>query len=333
MMNKKKRFKVIIAIPTINCSFYIYNSLERIKNEVLYISEMFKIEIVIGLNGTNDQGESEREIKRFIKDNENTPFLVTLLIFKKAGKNITINKLVDYSKNTNADIIHFLDDDVMLKSGSLLHNLKALIQNQEETDLPILVGSHFYVIPKRLSFYLRQNMGIRKGLLRYFWHCVFRVAFESEHDSPQFCSGQSLGMFVSKMPVIPGDDKGVMDDCYLSYYAYVYGKVIKPENSKVFFNVADSLDEWQKQQTRIHLGVLKVRRSFIQYEKKIDILSSWPYSHNKKWRMKPKNMSLKRRFFYMIYLYLSDKMAFKAEQNCNNLLYKDWASPRSSKLF
>lgn len=335
-----KNITLTIGIPTINSSRYIYKSLQRMKNEMFSLPDNITCELVVCLNGTKDGGKSESEIKRFMSDN---PGLCSKFIeVEEPGKNRALNAIIKYARLRESQILHFFDDNIYLKEGSLLVDIKTLLEAQEKMDTPVLVGSNFIGIPRSLEYFIDKEKSILKAIKCWALHNIFITPFRFNSDRPRFCIGQSLGAFTSTFPYYPDDNTGIADDGFICNYYALKGKelflqkginpIIKPQDSIVYFNVATSYREWLRQQVRIFVGVYY---SYMLYEKEMDFFNdffSWEYSVGKSLRRMTSNNGLKHKLLRSILRIMQKQVFTKSMKVINERQAPDWSIAASTKI-
>lgn len=264
---------VTIGIATINSSSYIYDSLLRVKEEIDFMPSGIKRELVICINGSEDNNQTVNEVTRFKTD---YPELSLKIINEPLpGKNKAINHITTYAQKTSrSDIIHFLDDDVKCQKGSLWADVKALIDHRNVSDAPLLVGADFKGIKYPLNHFLKTTSNPFKAFRNWYWYSVFLAPFHPKAEMTPYCSGQFLGTFTDLMPSIP-EGLQIADDAYMNNYFALLGKnvfeaapqrykpVIKPAGSFVEFNLPVSLSEWKGQQERTYSYV---ENAYTQFE-------------------------------------------------------------------
>lgn len=235
-----EKCKVIIGIPTIDSSSYIYNSLMNIKKEIELLKIENDVELIICINGDYNNEKIKKEINRF---NDNICILETPV----KGKNNALNHLIKKAKLLKGDIIHFLDDDVILSEGSLNKNIETLLKYSEKYKTnEVLVGSNAIRIQE--TFFSKIKEYGLKGIYRYFLYQIFSLPFRKVNENPKFCIGSSLGGFLSFYPEYPDDSTGIADDGYIGNYYLInsslYNKevfpLIKLKDSIFYFKVSDS---------------------------------------------------------------------------------------------
>lgn len=337
-IKKQKNFNVLAAIPTYDSFSYITKTLEKLLDEIKESPDHITIKVAICLNGENSE-KSEEVIQDFIKNNPAVS--IKLLIKKEKGKNKSMNTLAEYARSHNFDIIHFIDDDIHFKKGSMQSLIKNLIKNQKKHPVPVMAGSQFEAVHYSFSHFYGRKKNIFKAFKFWFIHNILIIPFSKHAERPKFCSGNSMGAFVAFFPVIPDDSAYIADDAFLSQY-YVYrnkeyiratqfNPIIKPDDSIVYFKVAESLKEWWSQQKRT--GIL-VSNSYHNFEDEIGFLFDffrWPYAFKKGYRKSEKLKSFKQAFFYYIHRAIYLPMAFFALKHMEKRKEIGWNTAASTK--
>ena len=331
---------VLIAMPTINSHSYILKTLNRIYNELLLINKFTDCELLICLNGTNDDYKTKNLLLNFKKNNSEINIILHEEII--GGKNNAINIMIDYAKNNNKDIIHFIDDDIDFKPKSILINIITLIEKEIKYKVPFLIGSNFLVKPHDLNHFRKYKKSFIKVLVSYFSYKISSVPFNKKSDKSRFCSAQSLCMSVNTIPKIPKDLHRITDDTYWTNYYAIKGKEIfkkygeyavhKPEDSIVYFEASSSIREWIKQQVRIYSGV-KAAFDYFKYEKEfIYKFNLWSYAFIKEYKKRiPKNYSFIDHFYYFLYSIFIFIIVRKANKKIKKEKSIDWAIAKSTK--
>lgn len=282
----EKCYQVAIGIPTMNSSMYIYNYLQTIADMMSNPETVsLQYQFYICLNGIDEGKKTEQEIQRFICDRPDVS--CHLLLSKALGKNNALNIILDEASK-DCEIIHFLDDDVKLSNNAIVTNLLELIKKREEYEVPILVGSNFFAVKHSFLYFLKRSHNPLTGIKEYLLNGIFSLPFEEESESPNFCLGGSLCFFINDFTKYPLDKSGIADDGYVGNYFAIKGKqfyfenkklnIIKPFESKMYFEVATSYKDWLKQQIRIYAGVYY---SYLYFEEELEYfreIFSWKYS-------------------------------------------------------
>lgn len=334
-----EKAKVVIALPTINCSAYIRSSLRRLAQEIDLVREKFQADLLICLNGTQDGGLSIREIEAFHA--ERPDLNMKLLVVEGKGKNRAVNHLVDYAKSRGYEIIHLTDDDVYFEEGSILTNLREIIRQRNHIKAPLLVGSHFLGISKSFSEFRKKEGNWWKALRPWFWHNVFITPFRDQSDRPRFCSGQSYCFYVADLPVLPPDETGITDDVYLGHYFSYAGEdwfkrtrispVIKPSESVVRFHIPTDRREWEGQQIRTCIGILAGFDFFGDKREYLEDFHQWAYGYNRNCLKPERFTSLSQRFFFAIHYQMATRVLNKAKKIMESRAAVPWAAAATTK--
>jgi cellulose synthase/poly-beta-1,6-N-acetylglucosamine synthase-like glycosyltransferase len=332
-----KKPSVLIAIPTINSGDYIYKSLTTVFPEIRTLNNDYNTHIVIALNGSNQDNRNRTEIQRFIKDHPNDNLQ---LIYKEGpGKNGAMNKLVQHAKKESLEIIHFLDDDINLEKGSLSKNIKMLLSHPSLKKTPLIAASNFIVKQHSLTNHVQKN-----GLTGpYTWALskIFGLPFKESSPTPLFFSGQSFAMATSFFPTLPNDSSGVTDDTFLSNYVAIQNKeqiiksgfnpVLKTTESKVYFEVPDSLSEWWGQQKRIYAGVNRSFRFFGEDQKFLENYFSWEFAFEKKDRLPLHKASMMDHVWHFFDKTLKTLLVKSINSDLSQNKSIQWSSAKSTK--
>ncbi|MEJ1319572.1 hypothetical protein QY890_01030 [Latilactobacillus sakei] len=220
------------------------------------------------------------------------------------GKNDALNLILQYSRNHEYDIIHFFDDDIMFKKGSIRKNLETLINYPVGS--PILVGSDFKVNEANLNLLQK----------------VLNAPFEHDSDSNLFLSGTSICSWTSVYPKMPDSKDLIAEDSFVCIYFiknYQGAKIIKPVESITYFDSVRGLKDWYWQQVRVYVGVEK---SFCMYPNDYERLQnffSWRYAENPKYRLKRKTLSVNAFIKLSVFRFLQKFVFIKG----NKLLKRD----------
>ncbi|MCL2051016.1 MAG: glycosyltransferase family 2 protein [Lachnospiraceae bacterium] len=327
------KHKVAIGIPTTSSFDYIEATLEAVAAHIRPIASEYDIEIIIALNGGRKFYETKTKIINFKENNKDLS--IHFIECVKQGKNNALNKILKYAENS--DIIHFLDDDVILKEGTVKTNIKALIDSKREYRCPVLVGSNFYAYDCGYKYFRNLGYGIFTSLKRIFWYKLFSLPFEGESRQPKFCSGQSVCFFRKDFGYYPDDETGIADDGYIGNYFLIKNtaakiNLVKPKNSIVYFKIASVPSEWLRQQIRIFTGVYYSYKVFPGYSSLFEKEFSWKYSVSKNLRGKH---AFESSFIDNIRLFIlrsfQRRVLKKSMKLINNNNIADWAIASSSK--
>lgn len=334
------QWQLVVGIPTIHSSRYIYHSLSSMAKEISRLPSTFQTTMVVCLNGTLDGGATAREIGRFIS--EQPGLKVVLLELQEGGKNLALNHIVRYAKEEASDLLHFFDDDIDLKEGSLLINLTTLIEQEAKLGIPVLVGSNFIGTARPWRELLSEQGNLFSALNSWVLQQVFLLPFQPHTDKPRFCLGGSLGAFTRDFPYYPDDDTGIADDGFIGNYYALIGKelyektgvssIIKPQGSEFYFQVATSYQEWLKQQVRIFVGVYY---SYLYFEEHIPFFEryfAWEFSIGQAMRRpgsKPKG--LKHYLLRFLLRRLQAKVLTKSLKIIESRSIPEWAVAESTK--
>lgn len=342
-MNKKiiglkSNISVVFAIPTYNCEQYIYQALTRYRAEILSLPKHINFSIAVCLNGTETNDLATKEILRF--KSEYPDCKLHLIREPKANKNIALNHLIQYAKFKGMGIIHFIDDDVIFKKGSIELNIMTLLERNAKGQTPILVGSNPKAILKPFSFFWKSKSSLIKALSGWFWYNVFSLPFLPTSKNALFCTGKSMAAFVNEIPNIP-EDQEILDDGYLSQRYALLGResfeksgispIVKPYNSIVYFDSEASLSEWKGAETRVYA---LARKTFLFHKEHYDFLTNflaWPYTYPRNSRMSL-NLGWKQLILYPFFRYFQDKMEKKAFEIVDNKENIRWNPATSTKF-
>ncbi|MCL2566529.1 MAG: glycosyltransferase [Alphaproteobacteria bacterium] len=169
----RKDIKIVIGIPTINSKMYIGFTINKIKQEIKYCSNLIDSEnigIVISVNG--DISSYDFIKKTYKNDNQ-----IVVLFEEQTGKNNSLNQIINYAKINNIHIIHWFDDDVSIKEHTLKINLEQLIKNLENNSPPQIVASTILRTKRSLWFFIK-NYGFLKGIIHFYYYLIFSLPFE-----------------------------------------------------------------------------------------------------------------------------------------------------------
>lgn len=245
--------------------------LEKVKKELNLINKTkFNCYVAICINGRKKM--FYEDIKENFKDID-----IMLLYQRTPGKNDAINKIIKYSKENKDDIIHFLDDDIKFKRGTISADLEALVQTRYNSHT--LVGSNFYADVKDKKLFQK----------------ILCTPFTPNADINLFLSGNSICSWVENYPYMPATSTQIAEDSFTCvYFAKNFSdcKIIKPKNSIVYYEPAENFKDWLSQQVRTYVGVEK---SFLIYPKEylsLEYFFAWRYAENPKYRKKIRNISL-----------------------------------------
>lgn len=332
------KHKVIIGIPTMNSEMYIEKTLLELKKEILLLKK-YIVMLVICING--DNYIKINILKDIIKNiTKIYPCEVKVLISNKLGKNNALNKILKIAKKNKYDLIHFIDDDIRFKEGSIEENITLLIKKSEQYQTKyILTGSHFE--GKKMSFKNQLKNFYLKGIWYYFFQKIIGLPFERIEENPKFCLGGAICGFLEIYPFYPNSDTGIADDGFIGNYFLINSNLteknicplFKSKNSIMYFNLANNYKEWKLQQVRIFIGVFYSYEYFKENYLLFKKYFSWEYSIGKDFRVSFKNKKninfkikiLLLKLFYSSVLKESKKIIEK--RNC-----PEWNVAISSKF-
>ncbi len=334
--------RLVVGIPTISSSDYIYQSLVRYKKEINMLPAMFNTSVVICINGEDNNNTIENEVSKFAVDQSNIN--VIILKRKEPGKNAALNLILEHARNLNCDIIHFLDDDVILKNGSLKLDIITLIDAQQNSSVPIMVGSNFYGIEQKLPDFINSDKNIISAIKNWILHKIFILPFRESADKTTFCIGQSLCAYMRYYPDYPDDATGIADDGFIGYYwakknksVILYDKanpIIKPKDSVVYFRIAKTYKEWLHQQVRIYTGVYYACVDQAEDSNDVDFFADyfrWEYTIGKSSRRKGNEKGLKHIVKLSILRLFYNHVVAKSNRIITQKEVPPWIIARSTK--
>lgn len=328
-MNK---YKVIIGIPTFNSQNYISKNFETIQKEINLLSN-YEVIIFICINGDNFE-----LIKNEI-NNIKCSYEVRILYEKNSGKNNALNRILKESKKLNFDLIHFIDDDVDFKNGSILKNIECLIEKSKKYKTKyILVGSHFLGRKKTLQEQL--NISKTLGIFNYLFQKIIVIPFEKQIENPNFCLGGAVCGFLEIYPFYPNSTTGIADDGYIGNYFLLHSPltrlgccpIFKHIDSVMYFNLANNYSEWKLQQIRIFIGVYY---SYQYFENSLNLFRdyfSWEYSIEEEFRISFRQKKTLIEIYKVFILRLLQKIILKeATQIIKSKKCPDWNTAITTK--
>jgi hypothetical protein len=287
-MEPDRAHRVLVGIPTTDCGSYIANSLRMLRPELADLASGYEVTLLVCLNGGSE--EERRRDRDAIEEGfkaiaaDGLSLKAEIIERPAAGKNAAVNAIVAEARARAVTYIHLLDDDIQLRHGSLRRNVAAL---QGCPVSPALSGSRYIAYRRSLTEFLRRERSVRRGIVAWWWHSVFRTPFEPDEEPYIFCSAQSMAMRASEFPALPEDDAVVTDDAFINYSVVQgNGALMHPDDSIVYFEVASRYDEWIRQQQRIWVGVENALKLFRESEKEIYSRLSWAYAHNREARVR-----------------------------------------------
>lgn len=337
----KSSMNIVIGIPTTESSDYIYKSLVRIYDEILRCNDkIYHFRVVLCING-NHHDDVAKEVYRFFRDYNIAEEYYAVLVNQDAGKNNAVNRIVQYARNLgDIDIIHFFDDDVVLKRGSLSCNLKALITHERQHAEPALVGSAYIaeIFPFRHFLKLSNPLG---AFMKWMFHRIISQPYRITAPRPKFCEGPSFCVYLKYMPSLPDDALGITDDAFLSNYFAIQGKeyyqkygvlpIIKPQESVSYIKLPLSYGEWMRQQIRVHAGIERAFQYFSVERTYLEKVFAWEYAFNKLSRIPLVNASISQRILRAIYMLLHDINRRVARKYIKQNSVPVWAIAKSTK--
>lgn len=269
---------VCIIVPTHKSGAYFADSFDRLRRAAAPLGAKYDYSFLIAQNGSSAE---DAAIVRQVAAAAPEP--VSVLEIERAGKNGAINAAIAECRSRRIDAVQVVDDDQWYEERTLLANVEALVTLRKETSLSGLVGSRHLALARRPgSPSTDRRFGIA-ALVR----SIASVAFEPNSERPKFCIGGSMCAWTIDVPLLPDDSLGIADDAYFcnyyySRYRYLYRTtglmpILFPQDSVVYFRVAESLAEYRKQQVRIRYGVLAAYRAFAEIEDELRSYFCWKY--------------------------------------------------------
>lgn len=333
-----KRNSLIIGIPTYNSGDYIGRSLQNLKHEFQDLRHSSRITldqlaIFVCVNGADNQNRSNA-----VKDIEHFKHLnswanLQIIVTDTPGKNNAMNQIIRRARAEQFEHLHFMDDDVEFRPGSLVENIETLQKHRD--DEPLLVASHFQPYSRDINYFKARSNTTTEACAKKIMHSILSFPFDYEHTFP-FASGQSLAGRVAELPLIPSDKSGITDDSFISYYYSVKGHdnqnhdcVIKPKESVVYFEVGASPKEWLRQQTRTLAGVLRAKTSFGPDRHYAD--RKYHFPTDKPYTFDYTKLSATDRFRLQAYTTLSKSVYKNAMNKINNAEHVQWGTAYSTK--
>jgi hypothetical protein len=311
----------------------------KLLKDTVCTSVRLKPTLFICLNGTNDQGKTRDKIQQFMADNRHLD--VKFIEAQGPGKNRALNVMVEYAKVNQFDILHFIDDDVFFKEGSLNVNVNVLIREQSQIDVPIMVGSNFIGIERDFPYFRAMKNSAMRAIKPWLLHHILITPFKLQADKPRFCIGQSLGAFVSDYPYYPDDESGMLDDGFVGNYYALKGKelfekqginvIFKPSNSLVYFNIPASFMEWYRQSLRNYVGIYY---SYLFHPSELSFFAtffSWEYSFGKDLRRKGPYLGFKHLVCKQVYRLFQKLVLIRANKVIHAKQIPDWGTAYSTK--
>lgn len=257
--------QVAIGIPTTNSHNYIFENLMMYLPHIKELNDHFIVKVFVALNGDENSDLTKEQIRKALVEYDKNSVEIVLLECVNSGKNNALNEILCTCRKSNEiDIIHFLDDDILLSDDTLICNVKTLINGKKKLNQPVLIGTNIYARKRELKHYYSKNKSLIISLKQAFFNYIFSLPFEKSSEAPRFCMGGCLCFYIDDFGLYPSDDTGIADDGYIgNYFLLSAGKnnhpgsknIIKPPESVAYFEVASSLTEWINQQVRIFTGV------------------------------------------------------------------------------
>ncbi len=317
---------VIVGMPTMNSSEYIQHSLKRVVAEIMRIPDTFSVTLVACLNGSDNNNEVVLRAALA----EYPDVSSECIVLSAPGKNEAVNAIGAYGNVHGFEILHLIDDDVIFSEGALAINLDALVAH---TKGPVLVGSAFKARLFSLAHFLESEKSVVTAFKKKILHNIFRIPFDTQTEPWEFCSAQSLALYIKDLPELPPSDTGFTDDTFINYEIMHRGSTIKPEGSELYFNVATSYVDWLYQQTRILYGVKKGLGTYSSSDKK-NILKGmkWPYTTTRHMYRLPNRMGVKRLCYYGMYMGMQYVIENRASRYFKKGIVPAWGRVESTKI-
>lgn len=309
----------------------------QMRKELQFFDKNINIEIAVCLNGINSRAEIIQNLRGIIFRNNHLFNKVNFIFRNEAGKSGAINRLVEYARQKEFELIHFVDDDLEFAEGSMWENIKTLKNSSAHL---FVAGSHFQVKEKTLKEIYCSTKSYFSALKQWFCHNVFIAPFHKDAHKPYFISGQSWAARVSDIPELPVDTL-ITDDTYISNYFAVKGKkkylvdnqhvLVKPAESIVYFKLPQSFREWKKQQIRIYAGVISAFEHFSEHRVFLEKYFSWAYAYNKGSKVFYKEIRIKRDIFYQLFRMSQRYMMYSADRIIKKGKHVSWNTACSTK--
>lgn len=270
-------YKVALALPTNSEIDKISMWLKNIEEGINFLNQdKYKVSIVIGLNGIAERIYCT-DTKRFKKLLKCGRYSVDVLLTNTFGKNDCMNYIVSYCRKADYDIIHFFDDDVVPEVDSISLNLEELTSTEKS---PVIVGANFFVNDKSLNWLSK----------------ILYAPYQKDSDVNDFIAGYSNCTWLEYYPKLPPTSSMVAEDSFVSIYFSKIGDgkdaIKKPEKSIVYFEPYLKYSDWFWTQVRTYVGIEK---SFLKFDLdyyKYQVMFSWRYAEDKRFRDKKRRISL-----------------------------------------
>lgn len=303
-------YNVALALVTNSNLEKINNYIKNLKNELKTPMENISVKIYICINGINN-------IKTFEKIKDMFGMQYNIIFKYDEGKNDSINYLMQFIRNDNMDIVHFFDDDIEFKKGSIYENIEELIFLKNLGKEKVIVGSNFYAkIDKKL-----------KGF-NYLKQYIFSTPYDLDSDLNYFIAGCSNCTWVEYYPQLPDSSTDIAEDSFLAiYFAKIGGglkAIVKPKNSVVYFELPTTYKEWFNQQVRTYIGVEKSFRLFKERYEYFQYMFAWRYAEDPKFRKKYIKLNIKNKIRLWIFRILQKRVYIQGNKMLREKIKVCW---------
>lgn len=232
---------ISVGIPTHNGSLTIYNTLYSIIESLSVLPKDISKKVIICLDHCSDN--TEFVVDDFLKNNtrDDIEFQRIINVGSK-GKTTVLNTIF---KNTDSELLCFVDDDVLLEKKCILNLIKVLI---EKKDLRCVYAR-----------WVRNEFSGRNPWRR-FWYWVLGVKFDIQFfdSGPEYMRGACMMFRRENFVDLP--DGLFNEDQFLQF---IYWPLVKEINDAIIhFNSVSSITDYYKRFVRITAGSNQLNDEF-----------------------------------------------------------------------
>lgn len=232
---------IAVGVPTHNGTKTIYKTLASIVVSLEYLPLCIKKEIIICTDHCNDN--TRQVVEKFISENKQNS--ISFKLFNNIdlkGKSTVLNKIF---KATNADLLCFADDDVVLAKDCIMNLINQLF-NQKES---------------RCVFAKWERRPLsNKNYWKNFWHWILGIKFDIQpYDQPSEIMRGACIMFRRENFVYLPENL-LTEDQFLQYI--YWPKTKEAQNAIVYFNSVSSVIDYYKRFVRIMAGSKQLKKEF-----------------------------------------------------------------------
>ncbi|MCL5782202.1 MAG: glycosyltransferase [Patescibacteria group bacterium] len=231
---------ISVCIPTFNGAGTIEKTLESVLLSLETISIPLKKEIIVCLDHCTDN--TAELVTSFIQKYINNGIQIKAIknVYKR-GKSAAMNTMFEY---TNSDLLHFVDDDVILDSNCASRLIEALSINKTRCVFSKWVRSKRY----------------EKNPYKRFWSAILGIKFDAQpyRKPSEYLLGGSVLLLRENYVYLSSDIAN--EDQFLQYVYWPDTKKIN--DSFLYFNSVNSILDYYRRFIRIMGSSLQMNKEF-----------------------------------------------------------------------